>query len=709
MLASDQFVLVESSFRYRNSSCLVNKYPSYKRNLKVKKSTWLTVGKQTGPGANVVQASNPKLLEQVTFTASTQRGAVFKINADLGTNQIAETNAQPLELLSAVVRDANDNLLPNVPVVFTIEEGDASFPDTTGVQATANPNGTNPTKAAQRIILATDKNGLVALRPLIGSVEGTIRIKAQVLKFETGNTNTPSDLTGNATFLIQAKAAQDGPASFSGFVYDDKSKPLSGIKLSIGRTNLVATTDASGKFELGNIPPGRIDLFVDGRTFNPTNDTSKPQYPSLHFEAYAVKGRDNQLAHPIYLPALSTSAESVKTVGGNEDVILTIPGLAGFQMKVKANSVTFPDGSRVGTLIVSPVTADRLPMTPPGGAATFGVPAWTVQPAGTRFDPPIEVTMPNSDGRPVGDNVPIVQWDHDLGQYTAMGRATVSEDGAVLVCDSGSGISKAGWGGGPPTPPPKCQLSPAPVCNDCQRLEAGSGDCPTGKCVFDSTNVNSAEISRPFAFAFNTNLPPAKTVKDLFKGAFGADIAIQISLVGQKTDKAECCKETEWQTNVLSVQGGLQGEASADISLNGLGGAAGRALYLAGIRASVRGRVNTQATYTYEWRDCPVAKDKERFVIQGQIGGALELVLKIGELSTTGGNFTAVGFEGNSGAEVQGIISAPGDEGNRFDVKSYLNVYAQGDVIFLNQKITGVKIQVPLTVNDVGTARTLFP
>ena len=179
------------------------------------------------------------------------------------------------------------------------------------------------------------------------------------------------------------------------------------------------------------------------------------------------------------------TAKTVKTVGGNEDVILTIPGLAGFQMKVKANSVTFPDGSRVGTLIVSPVTADKLPMSPPGGAATFGVPAWTIQPAGTRFDPPIEVTLPNYEGRPIGDNIPIVQWDHDLGQFVAMGRATVSEDGSVLVCDSGSGISKAGRGGGtPPPPPPKCEKTPPPpVCNDCQRLEAGTGDCPTGNCV----------------------------------------------------------------------------------------------------------------------------------------------------------------------------------------------------------------------------------
>ncbi len=138
------------------------------------------------------------------------------------------------------------------------------------------------------------------------------------------------------------------------------------------------------------------------------------------------KGRDNQIAHPIYLPALSTSPDSVKTVGGNEDVILKIPGLAGFQMKVKANSVTFPDGSRTGTLIVSPVTADK--------------------------------------------------------------RATVSEDGSVLITDSGSGITKAGWGGLCRYDPDKCgKTAPPKECDKCQKFEAVTSDCPTGKCVPDSS------------------------------------------------------------------------------------------------------------------------------------------------------------------------------------------------------------------------------
>ena len=506
---------------------------------------WLSAGKQTGPGANAIKASHPRLGEEVIFTANTARGAVARISADLGTNQIAETNAQPLELLSAVVRDAFDNVLPNIPVVFTIEEGEATFPDTTGASAEA-ANG----KPAQRITLSTDKNGLVALRPLIGNTEGTVRIKAQALKNESGSVNTASDLTGNASFLIQAKAALDGPASFSGQIFDDKNKPLAGVKVSIARTNLSITSDEQGKFQLDNIPPGRIDLFVDGRTTNPSLDPNQPQYPSLHFEAYAVKGRNNQLAHPIYLPKLSTSPESVKTVGGTQDVILKIPGIDGFQMKVKANSVTFPDGSRVGTLIISPVTADRLPMSPPAGGAQFGIPAWTIQPAGTRFDPPIEVTLPNTRAFPAGDNIPVVQWDHDLAQYVPMGRATVSEDGAVLITDSGSGLTKAGWGGACVYDPDKCGKKDL-KCSTCFKAETRPGeDCPT--CVFDPAQKDDSV--KPLSIGFGR----VKSSIPLSGGAFEAlGITAVFKAEGNLEGSVEyaCCEQKQRKAGKVGLGG----------------------------------------------------------------------------------------------------------------------------------------------------------
>ena len=211
-------------------------------------------------------------------------------------------------------------------------------------------------------------------------------------------------------------------------------------------------------------------------------------------------------------------------------------------MKVKANSVTFPDGSRVGTLVVSPVTADKLPMAPPAGGAQFGVPAWTIQPAGTRFDPPIEVTLPNASSQPPGDNLPIVQWDHDLGQYTAMGRATASEDGSVLVTDSGSGLTKAGWGGLCRYDPDKCAKE-ALKCGVCERLS--TGDCPT--CEPDPTKDGKGKelkLASGWSFGFES---PFKSLP--IRGGANFEAVYEGVL------KDKCCKGTGQLGSASAVAG----------------------------------------------------------------------------------------------------------------------------------------------------------
>lgn len=431
---------------------------------------WFTPGKQSGAGAHAVRAwvntaamapgvAGATITEDLHFYATTSRGLPTQVLGDMGLNQFAEVRSQPLELLSAVVRDEFNNLLPNVPVTFRISEGDAYF---------LLANGDRSADNGRSVTVMSDKNGFAAVRPTLGETPGIVRILATV---KSDPANPSSSEVGGAGYVIQALLPQDGPAVFVGRIFTDKNKALPGVRVSIARTSLSSTTDDQGYFRLENVPPGRVDLFIDGRTSSFENQI----WPSLHFESTAVRGRENSLAHPIYLPPLAMAG--AKTVGGNEDVILKIAGLEGFQMKVKANSVTFPDGSKVGTLVVSPVVADRLPMAPPAGAANFGIPAWTIQPAGTRFDPPIEVTMPNTRAMRPGETVPVVQWDHDLAQFVPMGHATVSEDGAVMVTDAGSGVTKAGWGGACVYDPNNCGKNGPPKCTDCEKLTTAK--CPT--------------------------------------------------------------------------------------------------------------------------------------------------------------------------------------------------------------------------------------
>jgi Glucodextranase, domain B len=417
---------------------------------------WHTLGKQSGPGSDAIKASVNNMAEHAVFIANAIKAAPRFIRADLGINQFAATNSQPLEPLTAVVIDEFENRIPNAVVTFKVAIGNASF-----------ENGATSTTAI------TDRQGLAAVRPTIGADAGEVLVYATV----EGAPSTAIE----AAFTVQALKATDGATQFSGILQNDKGEALPGARMSIARTALSATTDEKGKFNFADVPAGKIDLFVDGRTVSIPSQPNV-QYPSLHFEATAVKGAANQLPHPIYLPPLLMS--EAKIVGGNEDVILKMPGIDGYEMRIFANSVTFPDGSKQGPLVVSPIAQDKLPMAPPGGYSGFMAPAATLQPSGTRFDPPAQLRLPNTAGFRPGEKRPVFQWDHDLGTFVQMGQATVTDDGLYLITDAGTGISKAGWHPIPDPPPPEeCPKGGSdPKCKTCNELASSSGNCPKKYC-----------------------------------------------------------------------------------------------------------------------------------------------------------------------------------------------------------------------------------
>ncbi|SHG67329.1 Ig-like domain-containing protein [Massilia sp. CF038] len=429
---------------------------------------WLTLGKQSGEAGNMVRVSSVGVGEDALFSLTAERGAPALIRADGGGAQFGETGSTAFEPLGAVVSDANENRVPQAPVTFTVVDGDAVLLDAQGTRHAS-------------LTVTTDKNGLAAVRPLFGTRPGPVLVSA-TLPNQAGRIG--------ALFQLTVLAAQTGPTQLSGKVLNHTGQPLGGVRMSIGRTSLSTTTDANGDFHFDSqVPVGKVDLFIDGRTAN----VQTAQYPSLHFEMLAIRGQNNVLPHPIFLPPLLMS--SAKTVGGAQDVTMTIPGFDGFEMVVKANSVTFPNGDKTGKLVISPVQQDKLPMVPPGGYNGFMAPAWTIQPSGTRFDPPLQIKMPNSLLLKAGETREIYQWDHDLATFVPIGRATVSEDGAQLISDSNSGVTKAGWGGtpSPPPVPDKCAVQKEPDPKKCEETVVVAG-CPVTKTYDPGIN------KKPFTF-----------------------------------------------------------------------------------------------------------------------------------------------------------------------------------------------------------------
>ncbi len=397
---------------------------------------WLTLGAQSGLGNVQVRAYTPSQAEDVYFTETTLPNDPSQVAIEGASgSQYAQTNGQPVDALTVIVSDDNNNPIANQNVLFSIESGAAYF------KANSAPNG-QLQATDQTIITTTDKRGQASVRPLVGSTSGNIVITAQAQLID-------NSLIGKATFNIIALKRLNGPTSLTGIAMDHTGTPLAGIQFSIARTQLTAISGSDGYFEFpSQVPTGKINLYVDGRNVQAQQGSETVEYPALHFETAIIQGQHNQLPHPVYLPPVHI--ENTSIVGGNQDVTLTLPNFQGFKMIVKANSVTFPDGSTEGELVVNPVNNDRLPMVPPGAGGRFMATGWTLQPSGTRFDPPIEVHIPNTDGLKPGTTIPIVQWDHDMAFFVPMGLGTISEDGSELVTNPGSGITKAGWGGGPP-------------------------------------------------------------------------------------------------------------------------------------------------------------------------------------------------------------------------------------------------------------------
>ena len=708
-------------------------------------AVWFTLGKQSGEAGNMVQVSasdanganapvaNPTsdpVSESVVFTATGERGVPAKILAEGGGAQYAETGGQPLDALTTVTYDGEVNPVPGAVIAYVIEQdGGVDLDDGAKFTISSAANATAISDNGKVLITTADNNGRAAARPTMGSAPGTVRVSTYAMPANTPVTtawveglangtalNTTAGLVGLATFQIAVLQQSDGPTQFTGKILDHTGKPLQGVRVTISRTPLSVTTDASGDFTfLQDVPQGKLDLFVDGRGVTGTTPlpivggntaTSTPtQYPSLHFEVLAIRGQKNLLPHPIYLPPLLMS--QAKIVGGSEDVSLTIPGRDGFEMIVKANSVTFPDGTRIGPLVVSPVADDRLPMSPPGGGSSFMAgAAATIQPSGTRFDPPIEVRLPNTAGYAPGERVVIYHWDHDIGQYVAMGQATVTDDGAQLITDPGSGITKAGWHG-PPIPPPCPDQATAKKCDDCfVGVITTSNGCPTSKCEFNAKDGPFAQTSQ----AIDVNLSewgPNGLLKVVLKEVLGVDGLLNLKVKGERVKEPACCVRKKKKDDKQTSQGSIELEGTAEGELfkaTPLGLLLSRFQVTTFLRLKAVGSGTVYVATDY----CAEDFQNSQYSASAQITGAAELGLRFGKTRPGPEDVSGIAVEGFGGVEAVGkVLSNTNINQPNFDIESTLTGYIQLSIVAPTGSLTLFKRSLDFQKKSTADVRQL--
>jgi hypothetical protein len=412
------------------------------------------LGSDAGSGNNRVNVTSQDLVGTVSFSASGIASAAGRIVVGDHDYQKAQAGAQLPQPLRIFVTDGDTgNGVADVPVTFTVTQGDGLM-----------GNG------EESITLITDPTGHIDATFFLGVTPGVNTVEATF----PGNPGLPATFT--ATGLERNDAAF---TTLEGIVQDNAGRAIGGAVITLKTTLQFASgpslftlgpksTDVNGKFAFTkadlpanaldtDLPAGPAKLLADARNPVTLNGVAKPvwSFPYVGYEMVLVKGAVNSLPQPIYLPEMDPRNEVL--YDGTKDVVLKVVGIDGLEFKVKAGSMTRENGTRPTpadpeVLRLNQVHFDEVPMPIPDGSA-FPF-AWTFQPKNARFNPPVQVTLPNLTGLAPGSAATIVQWNNDTASFQGMGTGKVSADGATITTEAGTGITVAGWGGVTPPPPP---------------------------------------------------------------------------------------------------------------------------------------------------------------------------------------------------------------------------------------------------------------
>jgi RHS repeat-associated protein len=236
-----------------------------------------------------------------------------------------------------------------------------------------------------------------------------------------GLTNDPP-LTTDA-HMVPALTAPANQTAVAGQVLRLNGLPLAGVIVSAG--TLSTTTDGQGRFVLGGVKAGAVELKVDGtRVVN-----NGRHYTAHYLFATAQKGTTSVVPYPIYLVRVDPRSEVSISSPADHDITLTHPLMPGLEVTIpKGAVIRDPDGKIVTKISITPIPIDRPPSPVP---AIFGV-YFTLQPAGAWVDGDatkgVKVIYPNYQGAAAG--TPFNFWNDATSEngWHVYGRGRVSPD-----------------------------------------------------------------------------------------------------------------------------------------------------------------------------------------------------------------------------------------------------------------------------------------
>ena len=314
--------------------------------------------------------------------------------------------------------------LLNPSLVSTSLDVDPKYMWIIGVNSSARPGAT----LYSSVGLFGINNGSA-----VADSNGAFKIR---LKAFTSATLTARDTTWNESAQMTVNFL--GLTTISGNVQDSGGNPLIGATVSISNNAQTVQTDIAGNFIISNPSTGDQLLAVDGSTVTPNSTGPAKTYSVSHLAVNVGIGQKNVLNNTIYMnpipqdgsqPSFSSSAGGPVTSNSAPNVQLNIP----------AGAANFPSGG--DSAIVTMVKVPSKYVTTPVPKSFVPTTVVALEPSGTQFSQPVQLTLPNENSLPAGTPMVIFSMNSAKGRWEVDGMATVDSGGQNVVTNTGSGIT----------------------------------------------------------------------------------------------------------------------------------------------------------------------------------------------------------------------------------------------------------------------------
>jgi RHS repeat-associated protein len=263
--------------------------------------------------------------------------------------------------------------------------------------------------------------------------DGSFQMSVRYFDSATLTASTPSNSHSRSATIYFQRITR-----LSGIVKDTDNRPLANAKISLQGLSTYVFTDQNGVFLFEGSATGNQTLLVDGsNVVDPCQNCAARKFTTVALKLSIGLKQDNVLQRPVFMTPLYQDGSEV-TVSATQETTVTNSRAPDAELMIPADAIDAdPNHPLKVSMEYTPASATTI--APPEFAMPDQV--LSLEPSGTRFKKPVEVTLPNRDELPPKTNVIIMSYDSAKGTWGPDGVGVVDDDGTTLTTKEGMGIT----------------------------------------------------------------------------------------------------------------------------------------------------------------------------------------------------------------------------------------------------------------------------